>query len=617
MLRAEGAVGSFVEFCGPGLSSMRLEERATIANMAPEYGATCGFFPLDEETLRYLRATGRSPSRVATAEAYCRVQGLFRGARTPTPEFSRMLELDLSSVRPSIAGPGKPQRRVVLEDAADAFVRDLSDSASKEAKRTLEKRYPVKGESFDLGHGDVVIAAITSCTNTSNPSVMIAAGLLARNAARLGLRSAPWTKTSLAPGSRTVTDYLKAAGLDRGLDALGFRLVGYGCTTCIGNSGPLPPSISETLSSHDLTAASVLSGNRNFEGRIHPQVRANYLASPPLVVAYALAGSMRTDLSREPLGHDRRGRPVYLRDVWPSESEISATSRRFVKREMFRRRYAEIFRGDSAWRSLKPPKGSTYAWDGSSTYIRKPDFFSSSSSGRIVNARILGLFDDGVTTDHISPAGSIASESPAGRYLSSRKVGRESFNSYGSRRGNHEVMMRGTFANVRIRNRMRLTEGIEGGFSAHHPSGDVSDVFSVARRYCEEGIPLVIFAGREYGTGSSRDWAAKGTRLLGVRAVIAESFERIHRSNLIGMGVLPLEFESGMSWRSLRLEGDETVTIESSSRPSPKSLVSATLRRRGGKTRTFRLLCRIDTVEESSYYFGGGILPYVLSRLAA
>jgi aconitate hydratase len=619
MLRKKGVVGKFVEFCGPGLDNMALEDRATIGNMAPEYGATCGYFPIDAETLRYLAETGREPDRVALVEAYARAQGLFRETGSPDPVFSDTLALDLSTVEPSVAGPKRPQDRVLLAEAKKRFVAAL-DSEFKKGGET-EKRVPVDGAAFDLGHGDVVIAAITSCTNTSNPSVMIGAGLLARNALAKGLKTKPWVKTSLAPGSQVVGEYLAKSGLQADLDQLGFNLVGFGCTTCIGNSGPLPEAISEAIGKGDLVAAAVLSGNRNFEGRINPDVRANYLASPPLVVAYALAGSLQVDLVNEPLGTDKDGNPVYLRDIWPATTEIADFIRRNISRDLFRQKYADVFRGDQHWQGIKVEGGLTYKWNPGSTYVQNPPYFE--NMGRkpepvtdVVGARILGLFLDSITTDHISPAGSIREKSPAGAYLLEHQVRPADFNQYGTRRGNHEVMMRGTFANIRIKNQM--VAGVEGGVTKHEPDGAVMPIYDAAMRYRQEGVPLVVFAGKEYGTGSSRDWAAKGTRLLGVRAVIAESFERIHRSNLVGMGVLPLIFEEGTSWRKLGLRGDETVTIRGLANGlEPRQRLEAEITTADGKTELVPVISRIDTVDELEYFNHGGILHYVLRQLAA
>jgi aconitate hydratase len=618
MLRKKGVVGKFVEFFGPGLSGLSLEDMATIANMAPEYGATCGFFPVAAETLTYLKATGRPAAQVALVEAYAKAQGMFRTKLTPEPVFTDTLDLDLATVEPSLAGPKRPQDRVPLDAAAAGFARVMTDEFRKED--FAARRYPVEGANFDLGNGDVVIAAITSCTNTSNPSVMMAAGLLARNANRHGLKVKPWVKTSLAPGSQVVTEYLKSSGLQKELDKLGFDLVGYGCTTCIGNSGPLPDPIAEAVRKNDLVAVSVLSGNRNFEGRVNPDVRANYLASPPLVVAYALAGSINVDLATEPLGHDRKGKPVFLKDIWPSNEDVTRAVRANVTRKAFTSRYKDVFKGDAAWRKIKVTGGMTYAWDKSSTYVQNPPYFEGMTLTPVpvkdvVNARILGLFLDSITTDHISPAGSIKADSPAGRYLTEHGVERADFNSYGARRGNHEVMMRGTFANIRIKNQM--VKGVEGGVTIHYPSGEQLAIYDAAMRYQAEGVPLVVFAGKEYGTGSSRDWAANGTKLLGVRAVIAQSFERIHRSNLIGMGVLPLQFADGESWQTLGLTGEESVTIrglEGEIRPRQGFVVE--IAAPGGPSRSVKVLGRIDTLEELDYFRNGGILPYVLRNLA-
>jgi aconitate hydratase len=618
MLRRKGVVGKFVEFYGDGLSAMSVEDVATIANMAPEYGATCGFFPVSEETLLYLKGTGRPPELLALVEAYCRAQGLFRTKETPDPAFTDTLELDLASVEPSMAGPKRPQDRVSLANAAPGFAKVMSDEFGKADK--LSQRFPVDNANFDIGHGDVVIAAITSCTNTSNPSVMMAAGLLARNANKLGLKVKPWVKTSLAPGSQVVTEYLKSSNLQKELDKLGFDLVGYGCTTCIGNSGPLPEAISEAIRHHDLVAVSVLSGNRNFEGRVNPDVRANYLASPPLVVAYALAGSMTINLATDPIGHDRKGKAVYLRDIWPSSTDVAEFVRANVTSKAFEARYKDVFKGDAAWRKIKVTHGLTYDWDANSTYVQNPPYFTGMHRepepvSDIVDARVLGLFLDSITTDHISPAGSIKPDSPAGHYLLEHGVSRADFNSYGARRGNHEVMMRGTFANIRIKNQM--VPGVEGGVTIHHPSGRQMAIYDAAMAYKEDGVPLVVFAGREYGTGSSRDWAAKGTRLLGIRAVIAQSFERIHRSNLIGMGVIPLQFGDGESWQMLGLVGDEKVTILGlSGALKPRQMLEAEILRSTGASVRVALQSRIDTVDELDYFRNGGILHYVLRNLA-
>ena len=617
MLRRMGVVGKFVEFYGTGLGNLPLEDRATIANMAPEYGATCGFFPIDEETIAYLKATGRKKSRVALVEEYAKAQGLFREEDTPDPVFTATLALELSSVEPSIAGPKRPQDRVPLAHAAEAFAVALDKEYGKGSEADL--RVKVRDKNFDLGHGDVVIAAITSCTNTSNPYVMVAAGLLAKNAVKRGLTVKPWVKTSLAPGSQVVTDYLEKADLQKHLDRLGFNLVGYGCTTCIGNSGPLPEEISHTIHEHHLAVAAVLSGNRNFEGRVNHDVRANYLASPPLVVAYALAGSVTIDLATEPLGTDEAGDPVYLKDIWPSAKDVAKVVRKAVKKDMFKERYGDVFRGDPEWRKIAVKGGQTYGWDSASTYVQNPPYFADMSLAPspvtdIENARILGLFLNSITTDHISPAGNIKKDGPAGHYLTEHGVAVHDFNSYGSRRGNHEVMMRGTFANTRIKNQM--VHGVEGGVTVHYPSGEQMPIYDAAMRYQAASVPLVVFAGKEYGTGSSRDWAAKGTRLLGVRAVIAQSFERIHRSNLIGMGVLPLLFAEGMSWKALELKGDELVTLKGLADIKPMQWLEADVTCASGEKRAVPLRAAIDTFDELDYFRNGGILHYVLRSLA-
>ena len=618
MLRKHGVVGKFVEFYGPGLDALPLADRATISNMAPEYGATCGFFPVDAVTLDYLRLTGRDEARIALVEAYCRTQGLWRDSDSPEPQFSEALRLDLDSVQPSLAGPKRPQDRVALPDMRASF--DLLLETSGRIPQA-ESEFPVPEESFGLRHGAVVIAAITSCTNTSNPSVLMAAGLLAKNAVERGLQRKPWVKTSLAPGSKVVTDYLAAAGLTPYLERLGFHLVGYGCTTCIGNSGPLPEPIAQAINSHDLIVSAVLSGNRNFEGRVHPQVKANWLASPPLVVAFALAGTARIDLLTEPLGQDTQGQPVYLRDLWPSNAEV-ADAVRAVEGDMFRREYADVFSGDEAWRNMPLASGDTYAWDPRSSYVQHPPYFARIEQpleppADILGARVLALFGDSITTDHISPAGNIKAASPAGLYLQSLGIAPRDFNSYGSRRGNHEVMMRGTFANIRIRNEMLAGE--EGGYTLHHPGGERLSIYDAAMRYQREGVPLVVIAGQEYGTGSSRDWAAKGTTLLGIKAVIAESFERIHRSNLIGMGVLALQFTEGQNRHSLGLTGEETLNIRGlSAHLAPRQQLRVEVTRPDGTQFSFPVLCRIDTQNEVGYFMHGGILHFVLrERLAS
>ncbi len=618
MLRKKGVVGKFVEYYGPGLNSLTIEDQATIANMAPEYGATCGFFPITQATLDYLTATGRAPERVALVEAYAKEQGLWVGEGTAEPMFSDTLELDLASVVPSLAGPKRPQDKVLLSDAAASFGEALRAEFAKDAP-SAETRIAVAGAGHDLGDGDVVIAAITSCTNTSNPSVLIAAGLLAKNAVAKGLKVKPWVKTSLAPGSQVVTDYLTKAGLTKPLDALGFNLVGYGCTTCIGNSGPLGEPISQAVQAGDLVAVSVLSGNRNFEGRVNSDVRANYLASPPLVVAYALAGSMLVDLTREPLGLGKGGKAVFLKDIWPTNADIAQVQRKVVNAGMFATRYKDVFKGDERWKAIEVDGGQTYAWDAGSTYVQNPPYFrdltlTPEPVTDILEARVLGIFGDSITTDHISPAGSISKSSPAGEFLSERQVSQADFNSYGSRRGNHEVMMRGTFANIRIRN--RITPDIEGGVTRYFPSREVMSIYDAAMRYQAEGRPCVVFAGKEYGTGSSRDWAAKGTKLLGVRAVIAESFERIHRSNLVGMGVLPLQFVDD-GWQRLSLTGEEIVSIRDLADIHPRRQMMVELYRpRDGRIARFPARCRIDSPTELVYFKNGGVLNFVLRNLA-
>jgi len=564
--------------------------------------------------------TGRSETRIALVEEYSTAQGMWRDAGSADPVFTDLLELDLGSVVPSMAGPKRPEGRMALEDIPGGFARAMETEYKKAAD--ISRRYAVEGESYDLGHGDVVIAAITSCTNTSNPSVLIGAGLLARNANRRGLRQKPWVKTSLAPGSQVVAEYLEKSGLQKELDAVGFNLVGFGCTTCIGNSGPLPGPISKTINDKGLIGAAVLSGNRNFEGRVSPDVQANYLASPPLVVAYALAGTVCMDLTSEPLGEDHDGRPVFLKDIWPSSREIDEFIAENVTRELFTRRYADVFKGDENWLAVQAPEGETYLWDDQSTYVQNPPYFVGMSPrpggvSSIRNARILGMFGDKITTDHISPAGSIKAASPAGQYLTDHGVGVTDFNQYGTRRGNHEVMMRGTFANIRIRNHMLGENGREGGYTIHYPSREEVSIYDAAMQYRSEGVPLVIFAGIEYGNGSSRDWAAKGTSLLGVRAVVARSFERIHRSNLVGMGVVPFVLEEGTSWASLGLQGDETVTIEGLETIRPRQKLEARITYGDGTVKNVPIVCRIDTVDELEYFRNGGILQYVLRDLAA
>jgi aconitate hydratase len=613
MLRKKGVVGKFVEFYGTGLSSLTLPDRATIANMAPEYGATMGFFPVDSETLSYLKFTARAADQVKLVEAYTKEQGLFRTDQTPDPIFSDRLELDLATVVPTMAGPKRPQDSVPLTDAKAAFEKSLTEAP----KHTNVQN---NGDNFDLADGSVVIAAITSCTNTSNPSLMLGAGLLAKKAVERGLTSKPWVKTSFAPGSKVVTDYIEKAGLWPSLNSLGFHLVGYGCTTCIGNSGPLSEPIGKAIKDHNLVAVSVLSGNRNFEGRINPLCRANYLASPPLVVAYALAGRMDFDIVNEPLANDKAGKPVYLRDIWPSPQEVESTMRSAVTTEMFSKEYADVFTGDEHWRGLPVPEGDLYSWDEKSTYIKNPPYFEGmpkqpSPIADLTGLRVLAILGDSITTDHISPAGSIQADGPAGKYLIARGVQPKDFNSYGARRGNHEVMMRGTFANIRLRN--QLAPGTEGGWTIHQPSGEQMSIYAAAMKYRDENMPLVILAGKEYGSGSSRDWAAKGTILLGVRVVLAESFERIHRSNLVGMGVLPLEFLPGDNAKSLGLTGMEIYDFAGLSETfEPKKRIQVTVRDAdGGVTRHFHAVARVDTPFEVSYYQHGGILPYVLRQM--
>ncbi|KPL53751.1 aconitate hydratase [Prosthecomicrobium hirschii] len=619
MLRKKGVVGKFVEFFGPGLATMSLADRATIANMAPEYGATCGFFPVDDETLAYLTTSARATDRIALVEAYSKAQGMFRTDATPDPVFTDTLELDLSTVEPSLAGPKRPQDRVVLKNVKAGFAASLEGEFKKPGE--IDKRVPVAGRDFTVGHGDVVIAAITSCTNTSNPSVMIGAGLVARKANALGLKAKPWVKTSLAPGSQVVADYFNNSGLQTDLDALGFNVVGFGCATCIGNSGPLDEPISEAINAADLVAAAVLSGNRNFEGRVNPDVKANYLASPPLVVAYAIAGSMQIDLANDPIATTADGTPVYLKDIWPTKEEIDAVIAQYITRDVFASKYASVFEGDARWQGIEITKGLTYSWQSTSTYVQNPPYFAGMSATPapvtdIRSARVLGLFLDSITTDHISPAGSIKAASPAGEYLRDHQVRPQDFNQYGTRRGNHEVMMRGTFANIRIKNQM--LGGKEGGNTIHYPSGKELPIYTAAMQYKSEGVPLVVFAGKEYGTGSSRDWAAKGTNLLGVRAVIAQSFERIHRSNLVGMGILPLQFKDGDGWQALGLKGDEAVTILGlEAGLKPRQILTAEITRADGSKTSVDLICRIDTLDELDYFKNGGILQYVLRSLVA
>ena len=617
MLREKGVVGKFVEFYGPGLDNLTLPDRATIANMAPEYGATCGFFPIDQETLNYLELTSREPDQIALVEAYAKAQGIWRDAATPDPVFTDTLALDIASIEPAISGPKRPQDRINLKSSASAFKGALKTLGGVDEPRSVS----VAGSDHELKDGDVVIAAITSCTNTSNPSVLVAAGLLARNAAEKGLRSKPWVKTSLAPGSQVVADYLEAAGLQKHLNTMGFNIAGFGCTTCIGNSGPLAEPIAEAIGAGDLVVTAVLSGNRNFEGRISPHVKANYLASPPLVVAYAIAGSMTRDLQNDPLGKDSDGNPVYLKDIWPSNAEIVETIAKCLKPEMFKARYGNVSQGPKAWQEINVVEGETYNWQEESTYIKHPTFFEGLSGAPaeitdISGARALAILGDSVTTDHISPAGGITTDGPAGTYLTSHGVAPRDFNSYGSRRGNHEVMMRGTFANIRIRNEM--APGTEGGVTRHIPSGEIMSIYDAAEKYGEEGTPLIVIGGKEYGTGSSRDWAAKGTRLLGVKAVIVESFERIHRSNLVGMGVLPLQFKDAMTRETLKLDGTETFELMGlSGGISPGMDVALHIHRADGTNEEVTVTCRIDTLDEIEYVKAGGILQYVLRNMNA
>ena len=616
MLREKGVVGKFVEFYGPGLDNLPLADRATISNMAPEYGATCGFFPVDGETLNYMKLSGRSDEQIKLVEEYSKAQGMWRDSSKPEPEFTDTLELDLGDVKASLAGPKRPQDRVDMPAMKSTFEKLLDDAGVQDK----DKRVPVKGEDYDLGHGDVVIAAITSCTNTSNPSVLMAAGLVAKKAREKGLDRKPWVKSSLAPGSKVVTDYLDTANLSKELDALGFNLVGYGCTTCIGNSGPLPDEIGDAINEGGLQVSSVLSGNRNFEGRVHPDVKANWLASPPLVVAYALAGTTRVDLENEPLGNDQSGNPVYLKDIWPSNAEIAQEVSK-VDDEMFRKEYADVFKGDEVWQGIPFSKDKTYQWDDESTYVKNPPFFEGIEKPLqppkdIEGANILALFGDSITTDHISPAGSIKPDSPAGKYLQEKGVHPKNFNSYGSRRGNHEVMMRGTFANVRIRNQM--LDDVEGGYTKFVPTGEQMAMYDAAMEYQKQGTPLVVIAGKEYGTGSSRDWAAKGTRLLGVEAVVAESYERIHRSNLVGMGVLPLQFKEGENRQTLGLTGDEKISIKGlDGNLQPRQVLKLVAERPDGSTTETEVICRVDTANEMNYYLSGGILHYVLRNMIA
>jgi len=614
MLREKGVVGRFVEFYGPGLANLTLADRATIANMAPEYGATCGFFGIDDKTLDYMRLTGREEDAIALVEAYAREQGMWFDAATTDPIFTDTLELDMGAVVPSLAGPKRPQDKVALDKVDELFNTDLE----KVYKKAAAARVAVDGKDHDIGDGDVVIAAITSCTNTSNPGVLVAAGLVAKKANELGLKPKPWVKTSLAPGSQVVTDYLNKAGLQSHLDAVGFDLVGYGCTTCIGNSGPLAEPISKAINGNDIVAASVLSGNRNFEGRVSPDVRANFLASPPLVVAYALKGTVTEDITTTPIGTANDGSDVYLKDIWPSNQEVADVMAGSISREMFQARYADVYKGDEHWQAINVEGSDTYQWRAGSTYVANPPYFEGMSMTPapvtdIIEAKPLAILGDSVTTDHISPAGSIKADSPAGRYLLEHQVAKADFNSYGSRRGNHEVMMRGTFANIRIKNEM--VPGVEGGETVYN--GEQMAIYDAAMKHKADGTPLVVIAGKEYGTGSSRDWAAKGTILLGVRAVLVESFERIHRSNLVGMGVLPLQFKDGATRETLGLTGDDSFTIKGVASLKPQQDVTVEVTRKDGTTFSFDVLCRIDTANELEYYNNGGILHYVLRNLAA
>jgi aconitate hydratase len=612
MLRKHGVVGRFVEYYGPGLAALTLADRATLANMAPEYGATCGFFGIDDKTLDYLRLTGREEDQIALVEAYAKEQGFWIDPAVE-PVFSSTLELDLSTVVPSLAGPKRPQDRVSLPEVDDVFAKDMAETYKK-----ANQRVPVAGRDHDIGDGDVTIAAITSCTNTSNPGVLVAAGLVAKKANERGLKPKPWVKTSLAPGSQVVTDYLERAGLQEHLDAVGFNLVGYGCTTCIGNSGPLAEPISKAINDNGLVAAAVISGNRNFEGRVSPDVRANFLASPPLVVAYALKGTVIEDFIATPIGQDTEGKDVFLKDIWPSNHEVAETMAGCMDRAMFQARYANVYEGDAHWQAIDVTGSETYQWRSGSTYVANPPYFEGMGMEPapvedIVGAKPLLILGDSITTDHISPAGSIKADSPAGQWLMEHQVAKADFNSYGARRGHHEVMMRGTFANIRIRNEM--VPGTEGGLSRY--GDEVGAVYDVAMRHKADGTPMVVIAGKEYGTGSSRDWAAKGTNLLGVRAVIVESFERIHRSNLVGMGVLPLQFKDGDTRETLGLSGDDMFTIRGLRSISPRQDVVVGVTRKDGSTFTFTALCRIDTANEIEYYNNGGILQYVLRKLAS
>ena len=616
ILRKHGVVGKFVEFFGPGMRDLTLADRATLANMAPEYGATCGFFPIDEKAIDYLKFSGRSDETVALVEAYAKEQGMWAGEGDPDPVFSSVVELDMGTVEPCIAGPKRPQDKIALSNAAESFLKELG--AQGVSADEINKAQPVEGRDFSIENGDIVIAGITSCTNTSNPSVMIGAGILAKKANELGLKPKPWVKTSLAPGSKVVTDYLVESGLQTHLDDLGYNLVGYGCATCIGNSGPIHPEFSKAISDGRILACSVLSGNRNFEGRVSPDCRANYLMSPPLVIAYALAGNMKVDITKDPIGQDKDGKDVFLKDIWPSNAEVNEVLNSKLTSEMFKTRYSNVFEGDEYWQAIKTSGGELYEWDNNSTYIQNPPFFDNITDGektsfQVNNAKILALLGDSVTTDHISPAGNIKKDSPAGEYLTNHGVKQYDFNSYGSRRGNHEVMMRGTFANIRIKNEM--VPGVEGGYTKHLPTGEQMSIYDAAMKYVSEKKDLVVIAGKEYGTGSSRDWAAKGTFLQGVKAVVTESFERIHRSNLIGMGVMPLEFKEGANRKTLKLDGSEEISIGPLNEMKPQMSVPMTIHRADGSAEKVELNCRIDTAGEMEYFKNGGILQYVLRNI--
>lgn len=617
-LRKHGVVEKFVEFYGPGMKELSLADRATLANMAPEYGATCGFFPVDEKTIEYLKLSGRDNDTVALVEAYAKEQGLWSVAGEADPVFTSTLELDLSTVEPCISGPSRPQDKIFLKDSKGAFDKAARETFKYEAA-SMTKSHKVEGKNFEIKNGDVVISAITSCTNTSNPAVLVAAGVVAKKAHEKGLTTKPWVKTSLAPGSKVVTDYLIESGLQPHLDAMGFNLVGYGCTTCIGNSGPLMPEISKTINDNKMLVTAVLSGNRNFEGRISPDVKANYLASPPLCVVYAIAGTMNIDLNNEAIGKDKNGKDVFMKDIWPSNEEVTAVVNKHITGEMYKKRYSNVFEGDANWQNVKAPTGQMFEWEANSTYIRCPNYFDDIKKGTrdtfaLDRAKVLAVFGDSVTTDHISPAGNIAKDSPAAKYLNERGVEKKDFNSYGSRRGNHEVMMRGTFANIRIKNEM--LGGVEGGLTIHYPSKSQMTIYDAAMKYKQEGKGVVVFGGKEYGTGSSRDWAGKGPFLQGVKAVVVESFERIHRSNLVGMGILPLQFKNGEDRKTLKITGEEEITLKPvGSELKPRMDFELTIHRTDGSTTTTKLMSRIDTVDEINYFKNGGILQYVLRNL--